>query len=468
MGTTTMKFTRDGYNYNDYATQEQGDEISFETTQAPSFPSGQKATSVSFYIAKGLKSGSGSARSCKIRIDFRCNGSWCAVWSGEKYLSGTGGDGTVEAFNISIPSGYQRNFATYGVSEVRIVQDGSYSIKGTSDATGTATFTYDTYYGRCSAPSKVTVGASSTSSSKVSLSWEGAKAGTNTSINGYLVEYADSSDNSKWGDWVALDTYTKSPQNVKTPAVGKYRKYRVWTLGAVNGSANSSYDSSSAKESSDSVLKLQTVTRCTEPTTVTVEKTITAAAENKLLWEGAKGGTNNSISGYFIQYTDSADGTTWNGTWGGDITVGVVNEYPVPMPAENVYRKFRVYTLGNAGSNYRSLNPKESNVTFRGHAEIEGFTDSPLVVGETHVKALHMQELQDRANTLRDFYRLPAYNFTSITAGVTGLKDWTAHVNEIRAAVDEITTDHAAWIAIPVNCPRADVIEQLRAVILAI
>ena len=78
-----------------------------------------------------------------------------------------------------------------------------------------------------------------------------------------------------------------------------------------------------------------------------------------------------------------------------------------------------------------------------------------------------MQELQERANTLRAFYGLAAYSFTNIVRGETGLKDWTAHVGEVRAAIDEISTEHDAWIDTPVNCPRADVIEQLRAVILA-
>lgn len=460
-----MEFSREAGNYADYKTTEKGDDLGFKTTQAPSFPAGTKATSVKFYIAEGLKSGSGYQDDCYIAIDFKSNGSWCRAWSGKQTLSGSGGVGTVPEFPFTIPSEYQRRFAQYGVSEVRIVQDGSLKIIGKSTAYGTATFTYENYVGRCERPSSVTVGASSTMNSTVKLTWTGASAGVNNSISGYQVDYADSLDNSSWGAWTTYRTYTSSPQNVPTSSVvGTYRKYRVWTL----GSAGADYNSSSARESSGSVLRLQTVTRCTEPATVTVEQTITAAETNMLRWEGAKGGTNNSISGYFIQYMDSADGATWNGTWGGDITVGVVNEYPVPMPAENVYRKFRVYTLGNAGSSWRSSNATESAVTFRGHAELEGFTDSPLVVGETHVKALHMQELQDRANTLRDFYRLSAYNFTPVTAGVTGLKDWTAHVNEIRAAVDEITTDHAAWLEIPVNCPRADVIEQLRAVILAI
>lgn len=207
-------------------------------------------------------------------------------------------------------------------------------------------------------------------------------------------------------------------------------------------------------------------TRCRAPSSVNIEKSVTALATNTLSWEGASAGTNNAISGYFIQYADSSDNKTW-GAWTELKTVGVVNSAEVAMPAENKYRKYKVWTLGAAGSDWRSEAGTESVATYRGHAALEGFTDSPLIAGQTYVKALHMQELQARANTLRGFYALSAYNFTTITSGVTGIKDWTKHVNEIRAAIDEISTKHDAWLEIPVNRPRADVIEQLRAVILA-
>lgn len=461
MGTTVMEFSREAGNYVTYVTQGEGDDLGFETTQTPSFPSNTKVTSVDFYIAKGLKSGSGNLRSCELGVEFYCNDSWCQVWSGSKTLSGDGGDGTVPSFTISIPSEYQRDFAVYGIDEVRITQEGSYSLKGMSTAHGTATFTYGTYYSRCERPSTVTVSASSTMNSTVSLSWAGAKAGVNNAISGYMVEYADSADNASWGGWTYLNTFSSSPQTVNTPAVGYYRKYRVWTLGSVG----SDYNSSSARESS-SVLRLKTVTRCTAPKTVTIEKSVSAASTNKLSWSGASGGTNNSISGYFIQYADSKDNKTW-GSWGGDFSVGVVSNTSVPMPSENMYRKYRVYTLGSAGSNWRSSSATESGSTYRGHAELAGFTDSPLVAGQTRVKALHMQELQDRVNTLRGFYGLSAYSFTTIKSGSTQLKDWTAHVKEIRTAIDGISTKHDTWITISANCPRADVIEQLRTVILA-
>lgn len=77
-----------------------------------------------------------------------------------------------------------------------------------------------------------------------------------------------------------------------------------------------------------------------------------------------------------------------------------------------------------------------------------------------------MTELQDTIAMLLDFYGLEAQSVSAITAGETSLSSWTGHVNEIRAAIDFLTTYHDAWLDIPVNTPRADVMNQLRNVLL--
>lgn len=233
--------------------------------------------------------------------------------------------------------------------------------------------------------------------------------------------------------------------------------------------ANTTHKTTSYMNSFSITIEYMEYTRCSPPEEVTIEKTITAAEKNMLSWSGASGGKNNEIAGYYIQFADSADGEKFGEYEELEQVETSEDSYEleVRMPKANMYRKFIVWTLGSAGSLWRSEEGTESDVTYRGHAELEGFTDAPLVAGETLVKALHMQELQERANLLREFYGLTAYSFTVIKGGETDLKNWTAHVNEIRSAVDEISTDHDAWIAFSVNCPSADVIEQLRSVILA-
>lgn len=318
-------------------------------------------------------------------------------------------------------------------------------------------------YTDCIAPTTVFPAWTSTSDDEIQLTWSGAGDGENNPISGYRIYYQDSANNKNFGVTLTLEKRVdESPQMVATPAVGTYRRYGVRTLGSVAGYY-------SPIKWSSSVLRLAPTTRCTSPTSVVVEHAKTSAQTNTLTWSGAEDGDNNPILTYVIQYADSTDGVTFGDFIHlADVDAAVANgSYEVPMPAENMYRKFKVWAQGGHGSQYNALTGTESNVTFRGHVELEGFTDSPLVVGETYVKALHMQELQDRANTLRTFYGLAEYNFTSIVSGETGLKDWTAHVSEVRAAVDEISTDHDPWLDIPENRPRADVIEQLRAVILA-
>jgi len=138
-----------------------------------------------------------------------------------------------------------------------------------------------------------------------------------------------------------------------------------------------------------------------------------------------------------------------------------------PPSVAGYYRKFMVYTIG-AIEGYNSPGKESSNTLRRDHAPLAGFADATLTPGATPVKALHMQELQDRVATLRAFYGLSAYPFTPIVSGQTSLAGWTAHVLEIRAAVDGIGKSHETWLTITENKPRADVIQQLRKVVLAL
>lgn len=97
--------------------------------------------------------------------------------------------------------------------------------------------------------------------------------------------------------------------------------------------------------------------------------------------------------------------------------------------------------------------------------ELEPYTDPVLIAGETRVKEAHMRELRVNINLQRDGMGISPYAFTPIRAGYTSLAGWTTHIEEMRAAIDETGVQHEAWLAIPVNCPTAAVIEQLRRVV---
>lgn len=100
--------------------------------------------------------------------------------------------------------------------------------------------------------------------------------------------------------------------------------------------------------------------------------------------------------------------------------------------------------------------------------ELLPYTDPTLQAGVTQIKAVHMQELRTNINLQRDGFGISPYPFATIRAGYTSLADWTAHVMEMRAAIDEIGVPHEDWLAISVNRPTAAVIEQLRRVVEAI
>lgn len=208
-------------------------------------------------------------------------------------------------------------------------------------------------------------------------------------------------------------------------------------------------------------------TECSAPTTVTLAKSMSMGDPVELAWSGATPGTGNAITGYQVQRCLSADGLTW-GAWE-DLATPAASPLAVEPPAEpgHLY-KFRVRTQGTAGSDFYSGYKECATTLRRDHEPLEGFTDDPLQPGITPIKALHIAELQDRVSTLRSFYGLTAYTFTPAIAGETRLALWLVQVEELRAAIDEISTEHEAWIDVPGNCPRADVMQQLRAVVLSL
>lgn len=106
-------------------------------------------------------------------------------------------------------------------------------------------------------------------------------------------------------------------------------------------------------------------------------------------------------------------------------------------------------------------------VDYKPALEFGGWTDDPLVVGETFVKAVHMTEIQQWAAVLSEYADNGTPTFTEAVPGETSLALWLSQVQEIRAVLDVVSPNHEAWIDVSVNCPRADVMTQLREIIVA-
>lgn len=97
-------------------------------------------------------------------------------------------------------------------------------------------------------------------------------------------------------------------------------------------------------------------TACNAPTSCSLNATL--SEDNVTLsWSGASGGTNNAISSYEIQYSDSADNLNW-GAWTALTSVTTTatsgSLSVAPPSTRGNYRRFRVRTRGTAGASYYS------------------------------------------------------------------------------------------------------------------
>lgn len=98
------------------------------------------------------------------------------------------------------------------------------------------------------------------------------------------------------------------------------------------------------------------ITVCSAPTAASVAPSL-CENDPTLSASGASGGSANAITGYEIQYAESADGTSY-GAWTALKTVsttGASLSTAVTLPSVRAYsRKYRLRTLGEAGSSYYS------------------------------------------------------------------------------------------------------------------
>lgn len=192
-----------------------------------------------------------------------------------------------------------------------------------------------------------------------------------------------------------------------------------------------------------------------------------------LTWNGAKAGTSNSIASYEIQYSKSSNGSSW-GSWTALTTVtstatsGTKAITVSSYAGYGEYLKFRIRIRGSAGSSYYSGWKESSDpgkTVRRKWAPFGSYTDATLTAKSTKIRAVHLTELQERVNVIRPYYGLGAYSFTTVTAGVTKISKWATLVQEIRTAIDGITTNHDAWNTLEAGKPRIAHITQLRDII---
>lgn len=210
-------------------------------------------------------------------------------------------------------------------------------------------------------------------------------------------------------------------------------------------------------------------TACTPPSNVKLSARTSTGGNVTLSWSAGAGGTNNAASYYQIARRESTDGRTWDSRKTYKSNVGNVTAYSVPPPAAyGHYFRYFVRLVGAAGTDYASEWVACENDLQLLRPALVAYTDPTITAGTTKIKAAHILELRTNIDRLRQGLGMAAYSYTSLVAGRTSLARWRAHILELRAAIDEISPEHEAWIAISVNRPTAAVMQQLRRVVAAI
>ena len=282
------------------------------------------------------------------------------------------------------------------------------------------------------------------------ITWSGASGGDGA-ITGYNV-YRASNRNSTYNKVAEVSTSSTSSSvalSFSEPATTYY--IRVSTVGALGESAQSAS------------VYINYITPPQAPTNIMVSKTLSDGASVSLSWDTAEAGYNNPAGSYTVYRSESTDGSTWGTESQITSEVGDTSITITPPTAYGNYYRYKVIATGTYDGSASSA-AYSSNTLRRDHAPI-AFAEN-IMARETNVRAQHMTELQNTIAMLLEFYGLDAQTMSTITAGTTPISSWTGHVNEIRAAIDFLTTYHDEWLEIPVNVPRADVMNQLRNVLL--
>lgn len=296
------------------------------------------------------------------------------------------------------------------------------------------------------------------------LSWTGASGGTNNAITGYEIQYAESANGSSYGSWTALSTVTTTETSGSTSvalpsARGKYRKYQIRTQGAAGSSYYSAW------------VITQAVRYNTIPTAPTVD------------YPQAGKTTYNPNPRFLITIGADADSQIQTLTAAG-FTVSRDGPY---APAEKIILQrtsaASAGTVSLSATQTDTLASSSSAATRSTTYAVPTFTDSTITSGTTAIKAAHITELRTYINTVRAYYGLAAVSWVdTITAHVTSTAGWVSHITEMQAAIDDVVAlvncwdtqaednliDVPVWIIPDGKRPQADVMEQMRSVLVTL
>lgn len=158
-------------------------------------------------------------------------------------------------------------------------------------------------------------------------------------------------DNDNWDGTTPRYRYVTVTCSSTTGNSAQGVRFRVVSDGRMSLSSGV-IDNSSYTVTSSALL----TTACGAPSACSVSPTV-AEGNAALSWSGASGGTNNAITGFEIQYSDSSNNADW-GSWTALTTVSSSSASGslsvAPPSTRGSYRRFRIRTQGSAGSGYYS------------------------------------------------------------------------------------------------------------------
>lgn len=170
------------------------------------------------------------------------------------------------------------------------------SVSGYNSGLSNATAGTAVYYGAVSAPTTVSAPASGVPGGSVTITYSGAKNGTNTVISRYDIYRATAADG----------TYTKVGQSTTGSYTDTNLPANVTLYYKVKAIANvSGYDSDLSAATSGTAVYYGA---CTAPTTVNAP-TLATPDGVTVTWSGASAGTNVSIASYEIYRATEAEGS---------------------------------------------------------------------------------------------------------------------------------------------------------------
>ena len=288
------------------------------------------------------------------------------------------------------------------------------------------------------APTTAVASPAAYSDETITLTWSGASGGTSP-VKGYQIARRTSTDNITWSTWNVLTTLILSassgsynPNVSRVP--GTYTQFGIWTI--------DTFDVYSVEKISNSIFC--DITACGAPTACSVSATL-AEGNLSLSWSGASDGAGNAITSYEIQFSDSADNSTW-GAWTALTTVitsatsSILNVSP-PSTRGN-YRRFRVRTRGAAGESFYSDWIVSGNTVRRNTLPTppSSFTATPAIYESTTVtlawsgtipgtSAIKQYVIQRSTST--DGINWSAYEALTIVVSSSASGTFTANASQI-------------------------------------